>query len=154
MTERYGINQRTRIRFAALCSAFIVPPSTILLAYVLEKGGWGTAPAPWLETARTIFIALSVVYLAIPFFTNRMLSRSAERMRKKGTDPILFSALMCVSCSAAPATFAVLLVFFARAPATLVYTWAPISFVFALYWVWRFRRTLSGSAESTTAANH
>ena len=123
-----------------------VPFFFTFLAYVLDMGRRVAGLPSWLGVAKVGLVVVAVYCLAAPFFMERVIARSAERLRGRGHDPDQSKALVCLGGSVGPSAFAMLLVM-AGAPAALVYTWAPVSLVSAAYWGWRYRHVLVSMGE-------
>ncbi len=132
--------RKGQIRFASWI-LILVPLFCVLFAYLLDMGRQATVPPSWLTVAKVALGVVALYCLAAPFLMERVIARSAERVRAKGHDPNQATALVCIGGSIGPSTFATFLAM-AGAPTALVYTWAPVSLLSAAYWGWRYRHVL------------
>jgi len=140
MSQPEGNSRQPQVRFACWV-LLLVPLFSILFACLLDMGRQGEQLPSWLGVAKVGLLIVAAYCLAAPFLMERLIARSAERLRAKGRDPNLSTALVCVGSSVGPSTFAMLLTM-AGAPTALVYTWAPVSLLSAAWWSWRYRHVL------------
>jgi hypothetical protein len=137
--EANGADGRLR---TASWGLLLVPLISVLFVYLLDLGRRDMGVPSWLTVARVALAAYALCVLAASFLIQRVFSaHSANIARETGQNPNLSTAVVCILCSVSPSSLAMILAV-AGAPASLAYTWAPISLLGAAYWGWRYRHVL------------
>jgi hypothetical protein len=108
------------------------------IAGVVARSRADVAAPEWLPLAQKVAGGIALYSLIFPFWFQNIIARNSEALRARGKDPGDTLLLVTSAMATMPSNFAFFLCI-AGGPARHVYYASALSFVVALYWIWRYR---------------